>query len=476
MGLFDFLGGKKKKEEEEALLQEQLESEKKEQAIADLRQKHAELGWPAPVRINPVKVAGQEEVVIEDPLTVERKAEIGEMLYEEELSTEAIRFLSMQELLFLLTAQERFQKASPLPGFESNHRKIYNEILGRVRDAKMLYVLYDQVTGYPFIDHGYINIYSCEEYAQNAVKVFEKQFRRLAVRPCKADNEAESAKDRRSFFDYLYYLGIEHFIVDNGYYRAHFKRGEIVAAPGDWGGSTDNSPKNPALVFAMLDFLGEARWPVKYEKRQEVMKAKELRMAQMAQAATYIVPMQHEGPVEVMEDGRFKFTKDTKIRFPEIKTKNEKHFLPIFTDGIEFSKMFGKSEFRGAVFAFGDILRFVGDKDGVIINAGGEKIMIPRDRMLVLQMAAQQAAALKQGGKKPPKKKLSETEAAIQSAMSGKGIAAKAGTSDEESESLVELEDDAPMTELPSDGQEEMELSGGAAQDVNESEFAPEED
>ena len=471
MGLLDLFGGKKKKEEEEALLRQQ-EAEQKEMAIADLKAKHAELGWPSPVRINPVKVAGQEENVLEDPLTDERKEEVGQMLYEEELSAESIRFLSMQELLFLLTAQEKYHRHAPLPGFEGNHRKIYNEILGRVRDAKILYVLYDQLTGYPFIDHGYINIYSSQEYAEAAVKVFETQFRKLAVRPCKADNEAESARDRRSFFDYLYYLGIEHFIVDNGYYRAHFKRNEIVAAPGDWGGSTDNSPKNPALVYAMLDFLGEARWPVKYEKRAEVMKAKEFRMAQAAQAATYIVPMQHEGPVEVMEDGRFKFTKDTKIRFPEIKTKNEKHFLPIFTDGIEFSKMFAKSDFRGAVFAFGDILRFVGDKDGVIINAAGQKIMIPRDRMLVLQMAAQQAQAMKQGTAKPPKKKLSETEAAIQSAMSGKGIAAKPA---QETESLVELEDDAPMTEIPTDDQEAVELTEGTAASAADSEFAPEE-
>ncbi len=474
MGLFDLFGGKKKKEEDEALLQEQLEAEKKEQAILELKEKHAEIGWPEPVRINPVKVAGQDENILEDPLTAERKEEIGKMLYEEDLSGESIRFLSMQELLFLLTAQEKFQKTAPLPGFEANHRKIYNEILGRVRDAKMLYVLYDQTTGYPFIDHGYINIYSSEEFAQNAVKVFEKQFRKLAVRACKADNGAESAKDRRSFFDYLYYLGIEHFIVDNGYYRAHFKRGEIVAAPGDWGGSTsDNSPKNPALVYAMLDFLGEARWPVKYDKRNDVMKAKELRMAQAAQAAIYIVPMQHEGPVEVLEDGRFKFTKDTKIRFPEIKTKNEKHFLPIFTDGMEYSKMFANSDFRGAVFPFGDILKFVGDKDGVIINAAGQKIMIPRDRMLVLQMAAQQAAALKQNGKKPAKKKLSETEAAIQSAMSGKGIAAK--SQPDENESLVELEDDAPMTEIPSEDQDGMELSAGTPSDDSEADFAPEE-
>ncbi|WP_035767639.1 SseB family protein [Butyrivibrio sp. NC2002] len=474
MGLFDIFGGKKNKEEDEALLNEQLEAERKEAELSSIKEKHMAEGWPSPVRINPIKVEGVEEDVLEDPISDERKDEIGMMIYDEDISVEAIRFLDMQELLFLLTAMEKFQKIAPIPGYEANHRKIYNEILGRVRDAKMLYVLYDATTGYPFIDHGYINIFSCQEYAENAGKVFGKQYRRLIIKPCKADNEAESAKDRRSFFDYLYYLGIEDFIIDNGYYRAHFKRKEIVAAPADWGSNADNSPKNPQLVFAMLDFLGEVRWPVKYEKRKEVLATKEMRMARAAQAANYIVPMQHEGPVEVMDDGKFKFTKDTKIRFPEIKSKDEKHFLPIFTDGIEFTKMFANSDFKGAVFAFPDILRFVGQKDGVIINPAGQKIMIPRERMLALQMAAQTVAAANAGNKKPAKKKLSDTEAAIKSAMSGKGIAAK--TPEEEilsGESIASLDDDMPMTELSNEDAAPIELSEG--NDSVESEFAPKE-
>ena len=57
--------------------------------------------------------------------------------------------------------------------------------------------------------------------------------------------------------------------------------------------------------------------------------------------------------------------------------------------------------------------------------------MIPRDRMLALQMAAQVAGAGKNATGKTQKKKLSETEAAVQSAMSGKGIAAKTADKEE---------------------------------------------
>ena len=99
--------------------------------------------------------------------------------------------------------------------------------------------------------------------------------------------------------------------------------------------------------------------------------------------------------------------------------------------------------------------------------------MIPRDRMLALQMAAQQVAIAKQAGKKPAKKKLTETEAAIQSAMKGKGIAAKAEP--DEKDSFVELTEDSSMTDIPADNDSNIELMEGGADSDTTSEFAPED-
>lgn len=394
MGIFDLFGGKKG--EDDAAKAEQELAVKKEKTIEEIKEAHEDLSWPVIQKINPVNAKGTEEVLMDETVSDERKDEIGPYIYEEEISADTIKSLSSQELLFLLTALEMYHKKSPLPGFEKNHRNIYNEVLGRVRDAEYLYVLYDAATGYPFIDHGFGNVYLEEEIANKAVELFAKQFRRLVVRKCKVENDQLPANVKRGFFDYLYYIGIDNLVVDNGAYRARFKRNEIVAAPGDWNNEDlGKHPVNPALNFAMLDFIEEIRWPVQYEKRNEIIRAKEMRMLSLIRSSNFIVPMQHEGPAEVLEDGRMKFNKDSKFKFLMLNTKDDKHFLPVFTDGIEFGKKLRGTEWNAAVFKYQDILKFMSDKDGITINPEGQSIVLPRERMAMLEAAGIQADKMK---------------------------------------------------------------------------------
>ena len=421
MGIFDLFGGKKASEEAKA--QEELsaasQKEKEMQAAMDA---HADMEWPGFPRLNPVN--GQEigEDAMPETVTQERKNEIGEMIYDDDISPDSLRFLSNQEVLFLLTALEVFQKKAPLPGFEKNHRKIYNELLNRVRDAETLYVLYDATTGYPFIDHGFGNVYFEKELAEKAAGLFAKQFRKLMVRDIKVENPDDTAAVKRGFFDYLYYIGVENIFVDNGAYRARFKRNEIVAAPGDWNNEDlGKHPVNPALNFAMLDFIEEIRWPVQYEKRNEIIRAKEMRMLSLIRSSNFIVPMQHEGPAEVLEDGRMKFNKDSKFKFLMLNTKDDKHFLPIFTDGIEFGKKLRGTEWNAAVFKYQDILKFMSDKDGITINPEGQSIVLPRERMAMLEAAGIQADKMKAQagvGPKPATSSASDSQdVAVQKAL-----------------------------------------------------------
>ncbi len=418
MGFFDLFGGKKAAEEAEAA-KEQGIAQQKEKEMQAAMDAHAGMEWPGYPKLNPVNVNSGEPVEMQETVTAERKNEIGDMIYDDDIPAETLKFLSNQELLFLLTALEVFQKTAPLPGFEKNHRKVYNEILGRVRDSEMLYVLYDVTTGYPFIDHGFANVYFEKEIAETAARLYFNQFRKVIVREIKVENPDDTSTVKRGFFDYLYYVGIENIFVDNGAYRARFKRNEIVAAPGDWNKTEDNkNPINPALNFAMLDFLEELRWPVNYEKRDEVVKAKEMRMLSLIRNGRFIIPMQHEGPVEVMEDGMMKFNKDTKFKFLVIKTKDEKQFLPVFTDAIEFAKKLHGSEWNAAVFTYQDILKFVQDKEGITINPDGQSVVLPKDRMMFLEMAGQQADQMRGGAKKVPQTAGGNSEdAAVQKAL-----------------------------------------------------------
>ncbi len=398
MGLFDLFGGKKAAKEEEMQALNSA-AERKEREMKSAMDAHAGMEWPGFPRLNPINV-NSEDVSMDETVTLERKNEIGKMIYDEDMPIETLKFLSNQEILFLLTALEAFQKKAPLPGFEKNHRKVYNELLSRIRDSKSLYVLYDTTTGYPFIDHGFANVYFEKEIADKAVLLFAKQFRKVAVRDVLVENPDDTAAVKRGFFDYLYYIGMENILVDNGAYRARFKRSEIVAAPGDWGeDNRDKNPINPGLIFAMLDFMAELRWPVKYDKREEIVRAKEMRMLSLIRTSNFILPMQHEGPVEVLEDGRMKFGKDTKFKFLILNTADGKQFLPIYTDAIEFGKKLRGSEWNAAVFKYQDILKFINDKDGITINPDGQSVVLPKDRMILLEAAGQQADKMK--GTKP---------------------------------------------------------------------------
>ena len=107
------------------------------------------------------------------------------------------------------------------------------------------------------------------------------------------------------------------------------------------------------------------------------------------------MPMKHEGPAEVLEDGRIKIDKDSKIEFLIIKTPDDKQFLPVYTDGFEFAKVNKGKEWNAGVFRFADIIRFIGDRDGVVFNPDGHRVIMTGQQMMAIEVAAQQAEALK---------------------------------------------------------------------------------
>ena len=381
MGIFDLFGGKNKQQEAEQEQQQALLQEKQEQ-LEELKKNYEGLEWPAIPRLNPVNVKDKENIEMIETVTAERKDEIGPMIFEEEISVDTLRFLSVQEIIFLLTTLEIFNKKSPLPGYKENHRKAKNELLSRVRDSENLYVLYDMATGFPFLERGFANIYFEKEIADKAAEMFALQFRKVDVKEVRVEGEN---KNQAGFFDFLYYMGIENLLIDNGAYRAKIKRGEVVAAPGDWSGDeAAKSPKNPALNFAILDFLGELKWPVKYEKRQEVLKSKEDRMISLIRKANLLVPMQHEGPAEVSEDGRLKFGKDTKLKFLIMKTQEGQEFIPVYTDMIQFNRVNKGKEWNAAVFSFADIAKFAAQKNGLTINPDGQSLVVNKERLLAM--------------------------------------------------------------------------------------------
>ncbi len=394
MGIFDRFNPEKKKEAAEK--EEARRAEEERAAIAERQRKeHEKLSWPIIRPLSPVRVrdeSGNEKIpaILKDPIPHERKDEIGPMVFEPRINSDSIRFLSIQELIFLLTTMEAFQREAPLQDFEGNRRIVYNEVVGRLRDAKRIHVLLDLTTGYPYLDHGYALVYSEEEYAHAAAGVLAAQYRRVAVQSFGGEEEPPVL----GFFEFLYYMGAEHVLLDNGYYGVRVDRAQIIAPPNVTGGE-NLPPLNPPLNFALCEFLSEIRWPVKYEKRDELLQEREARMWGLIRSSHFIVPMQQEGPAELVGD-KLKLGKETKLRFPMMTGPDGKTYLPIFTDGPEFSKKFAREGWNGASFEWKDVLSLIRERDGLIVNPLTHKAVLTKERIAQMETAAALQSAMNQ--------------------------------------------------------------------------------
>ncbi|MCR5094064.1 MAG: hypothetical protein K6B72_08835, partial [Lachnospiraceae bacterium] len=218
MGLFGLLG-KDKKKEAEKLANERRADQEREEIVNRQMKEHEKLTWPQIKPISPVRVRdgqGNESIpaILTDPVSKERKDEIGPMVFQPQMNSDTLRFLSMQELIFILTTMETFQKAAPLENFEANRRIVYNEIISRLRDADRIFIMMDLTTGYPYLDHGHTLVYSEEEFARAAAGVLTAQYRRVSVQGYGGEGEPAVS----GFFTFMFYMGASSLLLDNGYY------------------------------------------------------------------------------------------------------------------------------------------------------------------------------------------------------------------------------------------------------------------
>ena len=392
MGLFDRFNKEKQKEIKEREKAEREQALKQE--VIDRQQKeHASSKWPVIRPLSPIKVRdekGNEHVpaVLTDPLTPERKDEIGPMVFEPRIDTDALHYLDMQELIFLLTTMETYHKEAALQDFEGNRRIVYNEIINRLRSASQIWVLIDLTTGYPFLDHGYALVYSQSDYAHSAAAVLASQYRRVNVQGFGGEDEPPVS----GFFEFMYYMGAERLLLDNGYYGARIDRSQIVAPP-NITGSDPMPPLNPTLNFALCEFLSEVRWPVRYEKRDVILHEREVKMWALIRSSHFIVPMHREAPAAGGADAAG-HDNEARLRFPMMTGPDGKTYLPVFTDGPEFSRKFAREGWNGASFQWKDVLSLIRERDGLIVNPMSHKAVLTKERIAQMETAAALSSGL----------------------------------------------------------------------------------
>lgn len=307
-------------------------------------------------------------------LTKERKDQIGPIVFKEKIEEDDLMNLTIQENIFLLCTIQHFHDKSPLNNFENNVKVLYQSIIKKLKDATVLYMVYDQATGFPFLNEGYVDIYSTEAYAKDAVDYYMQQYRKLEVRAL--HKEDSNLPSQISIFAYLYYLGMEQLMIDNGKYKVVVKRDEVLPPP-DYSNVPNISVPivNPVLRNAMIDFFGEARWLVNYPNRQENLKKREDRMIEEICKAKYLVPMRYEGDAEKSGENQVTFKEGAKLTFAKITNTEQATYMPVFTDWIEFEKAYDKHIWNGMIVTIKDAIT-IGAGDGVVINPYGENLTL----------------------------------------------------------------------------------------------------
>ena len=270
----------------------------KNEKIKEQREAHKGQPWPGmdPInRVSAVMNTPHKMAPVEDPVSEDRKKELGNIIFSPQIGEDDLEDVTTQEILFILNAIDGFQKRTPLENYEENRRTVYEALLGRIRKTAWIYTLYDQAIGYPLLERGAAVIYFDEEHAKQAVNLYRVQLRAANALRLFGEDRESWPQGRRviSAFELFYYLGIERIIVENGWYSAEVRREDLLQC---WKWTDKERAEHqaaPALSYAMTEYAEERVWPLRYDGKQQVLKKKfEEVIHQLVPAQLFLIPVQ----------------------------------------------------------------------------------------------------------------------------------------------------------------------------------------
>lgn len=307
-------------------------------------------------------------------ITEERRKEIGPIILKQHIEEKDLEPLSIQETIFLLCSVDHFNEQTEIENYEEKCEVLDRVLAKKLAEAETLYMTFDKLTGYPFITQGCVEIYSDMSYASDAISHYSKQYRALEIH--KITKGMSSFPNGMSLFEYLHYLGMEHILVDNGRFKTVVERQDIYPMEKRPEKFDISKPvMNPQLRFAIIDFFEEARWPVSYEKREENMKAREDKMLGLLKEGKFLIPMCFPDEKVETEQNQIAFKPGKNMILAKVETKDHVSYTPIFTDWVEFTKIYKADRWNGLVVSFDDAVTISKDM-GLVVNPMGENLIM----------------------------------------------------------------------------------------------------
>ena len=177
-----------------------------------------------------------------------------------------------------------------------------------------------------------------------------------------------------------------------------------------WEDRPQEELKNPKLFFAGLNLVQESRWTVNYEKRKEVLGRRQFEAYTALRTSRLIVPVIPPEGAAPDESGKYTLKEGEQLRIPLVKDGQGNEFLPVFTDPLEYGRVFEKrKEIRPAILDYGKVIPIMNGKKGLITNPGGLKLAFALQDLAGMEnaiaAAAKKAAEQKTGAEDQPEAK-----------------------------------------------------------------------
>lgn len=266
----------------------------------------------------------------------------------------------IQELIFLITVLN--ERSDKNVGFkiEDSSELIYKHLIGKISELSECFLIADGSTGGLLIKDNYADLFTCREFAEDAVKHYSDMGIGCSV--------FESKNAGRNIFEYLYYLGVKYLMVDctESSYSIAVKRNDILSKS-KIRKSAECDIDNPSLRFAISNFYCSLSHKEAFGIDDKKLNNLQNLMIYYTANAKYLVPAKRnpENP--------------QKLTMAKTTMENQGELLTVFTDKPEFDKSYS-DEWEFAVLDLERVFQsaVAGNCNGIVINPSGERLSLDR--------------------------------------------------------------------------------------------------
>ena len=255
--------------------------------------------------------------------------------------------------------------------FEMMQESFEEELIDKIKNAKNLWIVYSEVTGYPYmVDSDIICFYEFKDNEKILDRIRETGYSVVLGGENQNSFKEEIAHMYRNGAKNIRFVGdvSEHYTIAR---EKFYEYDELMS---------EDFVSNPALQSTMINFFQEFKRDVEADIKDKLLATREDKMINAFVNADYLVPYtsSQNGDVTEIEHPFVDLTNLTS-EFPKDEFVAG---LPVFTDGIELEKCYPDSK-ENMLYSFDELISSIEDvgAHGIVVNPVGISYFVSLDML-----------------------------------------------------------------------------------------------